>query len=293
MKKLILISTVLFLTQINFVNGQCIADAGPDVIICGDWYGMDSVQLGGNPTAIGGTPPYTYIWETTWQVGTWIYTASDFLDDTTSANPTVISSGENLIFKLTVIDSKSNICTDSVNVRFSIFGTHLGTCNYVIQHGDSVFLSNFHNVLGGISPVNYLWRPNHGLSDSTSLSFWAKPDSSVAYYLTATDSAGCSATGAPVYFVTVKPVSINDQEIGQLVNLYPNPSTDQITICFNVKKPEIKIIEFYNNKGQVIHRLRTNEETIKLNTTVLSKGLNFYKIYTSEELLGHGKFIVK
>jgi CDP-diglyceride synthetase len=128
--------------------------------------------------------------------------------------------------------------------------------------------------------------PNHGLSDSTSLSFWAKPDSSVAYYLTATDSAGCSATGAPVYFVTVKPVSINDQEIGQLVNLYPNPSTDQITICFNVKKPEIKIIEFYNNKGQVIHRLRTNEETIKLNTTVLSKGLNFYKIYTSEELLG-------
>jgi hypothetical protein len=86
------------------------------------------------------------------------FTASDFLDDTTSANPTVISSGENLIFKLTVIDSKSNICTDSVNVRFSIFGTHLGTCNYVIQHGDSVFLSNFHNVLGGISPVNYLWR---------------------------------------------------------------------------------------------------------------------------------------
>ncbi|HQB47305.1 MAG TPA: T9SS type A sorting domain-containing protein [Bacteroidales bacterium] len=81
--------------------------------------------------------------------------------------------------------------------------------------------------------------------------------------------------------------------MGQLVNLYPNPSTDQITICFNVKKLEIKIIEFYNNKGQVIHRLRTNEETIKLNTTVLSKGLNFYKIYTSEELLGHGKFIVK
>ncbi len=60
-----------------------------------------------------------------------------------------------------------------------------------------------------------------------------------------------------------------------------------------MKKLEIKIIEFYNNKGQVIHRLRTNEETIKLNTIVLSKGLNFYKIYTSEELLGHGKFIVK
>ena len=264
MKKLILISTILLLTQINFVNGQCTADAGSDVIICGDWNGMDTVQLGGNPTAIGGTPPYTYIWETTWQVGTWTYTASDFLDDTTSANPTVISAGEELKFNLTVIDSESNVCKDSVNVRFSIFGTHLGTLTFEIQQGDSVFLFGFHNVLGGIPPVKYLWRPNHGLSDSTSLSFWAKPDSSVAYYLTATDSAGCSATGYPVYYVNVLPVSINDQDIGQLVKVFPNPSTDQITIRFNVKKPETKSVEFYNNQGQLIHRLRTNEETIKL-----------------------------
>lgn len=66
---------------------------------------------------------------------------------------------------------------------------------FEINQGDSVFLSGMHNVGGGFPPYEYLWRPNHGLSDSTSLSFWAKPEFSIAYYVTKTDSAGCVVTG--------------------------------------------------------------------------------------------------
>lgn len=285
---------ILLLTQINFVNGQCNADAGPDIVVCSDWNGLDTVQIGGNPTASGGTPPYTYIWETTWNVGSWTYTASDFLNDTTLANPSVINSGEDLTFFLTIIDSESNICTDSVHVDFTNFGTHLMYVIYNIQQGDSIYLSGLENVFGGFPPFQYLWRPNHGLTDSTSLSFWAKPDTSVAYYLTLTDSSGCSAVGAPVYFVYVTPVSI-DQNEAEIVNVkvFPNPANEHIMITLTGNYPEVKNYEIFDNQGRLIHEVKTKEKTIKLEIKPLTKGINFYKITASGKQIGQGKFIVE
>jgi hypothetical protein len=294
MKKLILTSTILILTQINIVKGQCIADAGPDKIVCSDWNGFDTVQIGGNPTATGGVPPYTYIWETEWQVGSWTYTASDFLNDTTIANPTIISSFENLTFNLTVIDSESNICTDSVDVDFSVFGTNLMYVTYEIQQGDSIYLTGFTNLYGGFPPVDYLWRPNHGLTDSTSLSFWAKPDTSVAYYLTATDFHGCSATAAPAYFVNVLPVSIESQElIRPNVNVFPNPTKNKITIKIEENKANKKTLDFYDNKGQLVLTKDFHENIIHLETESLLKGLYLYKITESGKLIGQGKIIIE
>lgn len=294
MKKLILISTILILTQISIVKGQCIADAGQDVVVCCDWNGLDSIQIGGTPTALGGVPPYTYVWETEWQVGLWTYTASDFLNDTTIANPSVVNSGENLTFYLTVIDSESTVCTDSVHVDFTNFGTHLGYITYTIQQGDSIYLTGMGNVFGGFPPFEYLWRPNHGLTDSTSLSFWAKPDSSVAYYLTLTDSSGCSATGAPVYFVNVNPVSIDqlEKEIIE-IKVYPNPSKDQLTIEIMNNDSNEKQIEFIDSRGQVTLKQIITQKTLQVNSKSLCKGLNFYKITESGKLIGQGKIIIE
>ena len=187
---------------------------------------------------------------------------------------------------------KQSLSTDSVNVRFSLFGTHLGNLSYEIQQGDSIFLSGFSNVMGGIPPLNYLWQPNHGLSDSTSPSFWAKPEYSVAYYVTVTDSAGCSATGSPVYYVTVLPISTNQYDFKKPIEIYPNPARDHITFKTGGAKPLMKTLIFYNNQGKVIHRLESNEECIRLKTSSLSNGLNFYKIFTSDKIIDQGKIIV-
>lgn len=294
MKKLISILTVLFLAQISLVSGQCIADAGQDIIVCSDWNGLDTLQIGGNPSASGGLPPYTYIWETEWKVGSWTYTASDFLNDTTVANPSVINSGENLTFYLTVIDSESNICTDSVHVDFTNFGTHLGYVTYTIQQGDSIYLSGWENVSGGFPPFEYLWRPNHGLADSISLSFWAKPNSSIAYYLTLTDASGCSAMGTPVYFVNVTPVSVDSHESESIKTIvFPNPSKNLITISIEGSNTEIKTIEFFNSKGQLLYKQKTKEKSVQIDTELLTKGLIFYKIISSAEIIGYGKIIVE
>jgi hypothetical protein len=293
MKKPILISMILLLTQINIVKGQCIADAGQNVVVCSYWNGLDTIQIGGNPSVSGGVPPYTYKWETEWQVGSWTYTASDFLNDTTIANPSVINSGENLTFHLTVIDSESTICTDYVHVDFTNFGTHMGYIMYNIQQGDKIYLEGMENVFGGFPPFEYLWKPNHGLTDSTSLSFWAKPDSSVAYYLTLTDSSGCSATGAPVYYLNVMPVAIEQIENERIeINVYPNPSKEQITIKIKGNYSNEKVIEFIDSKGQLILKKEIKDNTLQVDSKKLIKGLNFYKITDSGRLIGQGKIIV-
>lgn len=285
---------ILFLAQTNFVKGQFIAEAGQDIVVCSDWNGLDTIQIGGNPTATGGIPPYTYFWETTWDLGLLIYTASDFLNDTSIANPSVVSSGEDLTFYLTVIDSESNISTDSVQVGFTNYGTHLGYGTYYIEQGDSVFLSGMQNVFGGFPPLQYLWRPNHGLSDSTSLSFWAKPDSSVAYYLSVTDSSGCIAVGAPVYHVSVTPSSVEllDQEKIR-INAFPNPTNGQISITIEGNNSNVKEIEFIDTKGQIVLKTKIEDNTLKVNSKSLSKGLSFYKITESGRLIGQGKIIVE
>ncbi len=292
MKKLIIISTILFLTQINLLNGQCIANAGENIEVCSDWNGLDTVEIGGNPTASGGTHPYTYIWETSWTVGSWIYTASDFLNDTTLANPSVINAGENLTFYLTVIDNNSNICTDSMEVDFSNFVTHTGYLTYEIQEGDSIFLSGFENVMGGIPPLQYLWRPNHGLSDSTSLDFWAKPEQFVGYYLTVTDSSGCSAVGAPVYYVNVIPLSTNPNYYEESIIVFPNPAIDVLTFRIEGHNNKSRIYRIFNNLGQLLMEKKSpdNETTIK--TINLNKGIYFFSIISETgNLISRGKFI--
>lgn len=294
MKKLLFLATVIILAQINLTKGQCIADAGPDVVVCCDWNGVDTIQIGGNPTASGGVPPYTYIWETECQLGYWNFTASDFLNDTTIANPSVENTAEELTFYLTVIDSESNICRDSVHVGFTNFGMHLGTMSITIQQGDSVYLSGWINVFGGYPPFEYLWRPNEGLTDSTSGSFWAKPSYSVAYYVTLTDSSGCSITGSPVYYVNVIPNATGELEReNSEINVYPNPSNKLITIDVKENYSGEKTIEFIDGKGQVIWKKVMEGNSLQVDSKLLNKGINFYRITSSGKLIGQGKILIE
>ena len=141
---------------------QLVADAGPDKVVCVDWNGiMDAVSIGGEPTAYGGIPPFTYAWEThyIWTVGnhTFHFFASDFLNDTTIANPEIVYAiGDIIEFHVTVTDSSGITDKDTTAVYYSYFGTHLGYIDYTINPGDSVFLSGWENVLGGFPPYRYL-----------------------------------------------------------------------------------------------------------------------------------------
>lgn len=299
MKKInLLLIVLLLLLQIKSVNGQCTANAGFDKEICNGWWGIDTTQLGGDPSIIGGIPPYTFIWETTEIItigtNTYKFTASDFLNDTTLSNPSIIyTNGNPLEFILTVIDGNNNTCKDTVLIKFSNFGTTLGYFVFNIQQGDSIFLNFGTNIGGGTPPYQYLWKPNLGLTDSTSLIFWAKPDNSVDYYVTVTDSFGCIAIGAPLYVVNVHPVYINQVNNQDLqVSVFPNPSNSFLNMVVDRQFSGQLLYEIFDIQGRLIQKIKTDKNTIKFSNTSLSNGLNFYKISSNGKTLRQGEFII-
>ncbi len=299
MKNSAITLTMICLSMMKPAISQVVSDAGPDRVVCVGFSGMDTIAIGGSPAATGGTAPYTYTWEAayTWNIGshTFNFTASDFLSDTTAANPEIIHAiGDTIEFRLTVKDAENNVAMDTTTIYFAYFGTHLGTVEFTINQGDSIFLSGMENVFGGFPPYEYLWRPNHGLTDSTSLAFWAKPDYSVAYYLTLTDSAGCVVTGAPVYWVTVQPLGVGEYENQEtMVKVYPNPVTDFLNIQVNPTLQGEFTLRLFLNDGKLIEEKRFRGNECKVDLLNYPAGIYIYEIRNHQNFSERGSIIVK
>jgi hypothetical protein len=213
---------------------QLTVDAGSNKHLCQDG---DTVYLGGSPTAWGGTPPYTYCWWVEyrpWFPGSHIYyRASYILDDTTSANPRVFCSPSTLnnlsCIYLTVTDNSGQSVTDSVTVTASEFLFLLSSpWHYSVIPGDSVWISQVGNV-ASLFPASCLWWPAAGLSETTICSgFWAKPDTTTAYYLTLVDTFGCrSDRQGAAFIVSMSGVNIPESALSENFQVYPNPAREQ------------------------------------------------------------------
>jgi hypothetical protein len=224
------------------------------------------------------------------------YTASDFLNDTTTANPKVvewIDKDDWVEFHLTVTDADNIICRDTTSIRFSMYSVFLGYLNFNINQGDSIFLNWGTNLSGGIPPYSYLWRPNHGGNDSTSLSFWAKPDHSIAYYVTVTDSAGCSIQGPYYYFINVIPVAIDEIEQNQIeIDIFPNPSQDLIFFKINREYIGEVVIEIFDNMSRLLISEKKSSNEFTVDVRGLKPGMYLYKISNSGQLIDTGKLFV-
>lgn len=283
---------LFFLLSFNYIHGQCVADAGEDIHRCSP----DSVvQLGGNPTAMTGTAPYTYEWwmdpiETGSEIVPYIH-ASDMLNDTSIANPSFIYTGSflssDMTFYLKITDDMGCESVDSITVTTSIFNVHLIYHDYWINQGDSVYLNQVPNIGGGYGAISYDWNPSYGLSDtSLATGFWASPEISTAYTATVTDSKGCTATaGEPLYFIWVNTTGIGENKRIS-IKLYPNPTSNIIFIETDPNQPIVKS-ELYSVSGKKLANITSLTNRVDLSsyangTYILklyfSKGISFQKI---------------
>jgi len=276
---------------------QCTANAGLDFAICTNQYGLkDSIQLGGNPTATNGSLPYQYIWSIEpipfWPGSNSYYHASDFLNDTSLANPFLVNFpvlNDSLEFRLTVIDNNNDSCFDSLIGYLSYSVISLVDVRISINKGDSVYLNQGSNISVNWPIKDLVWRPNHGLLDSTSFSgFWAKPDSSINYFLTITDSLGCEHVAPPFYIIGVNNIGLNELALSDRIEVHPNPFYDFL----NISKPkDLQFLSFsiYNSNGQLI--LHRSGKTQRLDMVDLNQGVYFCFIETVEGVVS--KIIVK
>lgn len=155
------------------VYSQPIVDAGPTAHLCNG----SSVQLGGAPTASGGSGHYQYMW-----------TPGSGLSSVTSANPTAYPPSD-VTYTVFVTDSVSGCqITDTVSVYISpnILAVSTTFVHDVSCHGandGSVCVS----VTGGLAPYTYSWTGGTTTPCPTGLF-------AGIYTVSVTDANGCIAT---------------------------------------------------------------------------------------------------
>lgn len=301
MKRLLITSTLLLFSLNSVIYGQCLANAGEDIVVCltATASELNPTQLGGDPVASGGTEPYTYSWEMshTTTIGDFTvhYHASDFLSDTTLAHPLLIAPfGEPLVFTLTVTDDLGEQCTDSVEVLFSIFTINLGQFTFNISPGDSIQF-NESNIASNYPPFDYVWQPSHGLSDTIGLGIWASPDTSTMYYTIVTDANGCVDTGGVYFIINVIPTNVQDHTNQKvLVRCYPNPAQDMFVMEVTPMRNEQLNFEIYDISGRLVWSKESTLHRQEVDTKTLpSSGTYLYKVSRKNKILGSGQIVTQ
>ncbi len=270
MNTLIRLKPVLLIFAASFCLSsvaQLSVDAGDSLIVCsGDNAGEYSI--GGAPSATGGVEPYTYSWsgkhfDLKYPSGKpmWIF-ASDIMDDTTKSNP-VIKDWRNVreewtTYYLKVEDAADNVQVDSVKIIRSVFWVHpIYKLPKTIYRGDSVCFFGDIYFINDFLPLKYSLSPSYGLTDTTDIYGWAKPDTSVTYYLQAVNSLGCVSEKIPYWEIEVIDTTTNIFRSISFENsnlqFFPNPATNQITIS-NPSNIQIKRIEIIDFSGRIIKK---------------------------------------
>ncbi|MDW8272862.1 MAG: Ig-like domain-containing protein [Chitinophagales bacterium] len=183
------------IVTVQVVPSTLQANAGNDIFICFDPLAQPVTQLGGNPTAIGGTSPYTYSWSPA--VG---------LNNPNIPNPIASPSATTTYFVL-VTDNKGCTATDTVAVSISNQITVVLSNDTSICAGDTVRLGRSPVVIGGNPPYTYSWTPSFALSNSSAANPLAFPSTTTTYVLNVTDARGCTGSGAQTISVNPNPVA--------------------------------------------------------------------------------------
>lgn len=234
------------------------------------------------------TEPYSYQWwmePIEWLPGYTVW-ASDYLDDTTSANPNMFGIFEDsLTLFLRVTDAIQQVCYDTIIVSASLFGTHLGTGYFSITAGDSVQLWGT-NVGSNYPTDSILWQPTTGLHDPNAVLPWASPETSQNYSCIVWDSQGCMQQGSPFMFVEVLPVGIEEAEM-QAGSVYAT-ETHVVVNCQATTQ-----LELINTEGKVVLTQQLPEGTSRIATNGLASGVYIYRLTGSATTPASGKLWVR
>ena|SRR6218665_2867293 len=308
--------TILLILSARFITAQCQANAGGNMHICMELH-TTTATIGGTPTASGGTAPYTYCWSTDaipiFPGSTLIFTASDFLNDTTAANPVVIANNliaDTTVFYLKVTDALGCVSYDTCQVTFSRFVYGLGYAiayidQTMINNGDSITI-NLINVSGSpYTPYSYIWQPAYGLS-TTSLAtgFQASPQVSTSYSVTIRDDRGCVSQPNIAYYVYVcpagqvvgafgmfcVPAGIKENS-GNKINLsvYPNPASNNMRV--ELPDNATYTLKLSNALGSVCQEINSAEEKAEINLNRVNAGIYFLQVFEKGKLVATEKII--
>lgn len=159
------------------VLSPLVSHAGPDQTLC---FGVDSIAIGGSPTASGSMSPYNYHW------------TGAGLGSIGVANPMAGPSSSGY-YVVTVQDAAGCESVDSVllDLNPSLFAS--AGNDTVLCQGAQVVLGGAPSGSGGSGAFTYSWTPSAGLNNASAANPTASPSASGSYVLTVQDGVGCDA----------------------------------------------------------------------------------------------------
>ncbi|HRN95718.1 MAG TPA: hypothetical protein PL084_13425, partial [Chitinophagales bacterium] len=166
-----------------------------------------SIQLGGMPTASGGTPQYTYTWA-----------PATGLSSTSVPNP-VASPTATTTYYLTVTDAKGCSSVDSTKVTVNNSLTVNAGRDTSICNGFPVAIGGNPTVSGGKAPYSYVWTPSISLNLNNIANPIATPSTTTNYTVLVKDSNGCTGTATVNITVNQNPVANAGADV-TMVNCY-------------------------------------------------------------------------
>jgi hypothetical protein len=209
---------------------------------------------------VPGTPPYTYLWNTTppqttatatgLEAGTYHCSITDAIGCTAEADFTLENA--EIIFDASSIPTSCNTCAD----------------------GQAII----NNASGGHSPYTYSWDSGNCISSNCT---GLLPGT---YICCVQDANGCEKCDSVVVGVSTTGIHDLNNSIG--INIYPNPATNEITIQ-NYTPDYIKLC---NTLGQNIAEANKSN---KLWLGNLPQGLYFLQLFDEKGILVKAEKIVK
>jgi hypothetical protein len=268
---LLLFITLSFTTD---TYAQLTAEAGSDTVVCNP---LSYPRLGGAPTALAGTPPYSYNWELVEDPPNTFF----YLDIVTSSNPKVRGvtfSGDTMVFRVTVTDGIGSVAIDLVKVMVARWTCTGGKCVKNIMEGDTVSLGTGCN--GNFPPHTIAWTPSANLSSTTSSNpkTWTK--TSTNYYAKTTNAIGCYRDDTCVVNVTKLGVKELAKKQGY-VGIHPNPVNESsvLHISNDMLGGELKV--FTIDGRLILQQPVTNTKTM-LGSFLIQSSASVY-IYSYEK----------
>ncbi len=142
-----------------------------------------------------------------------------------------------------------------------------------VCHGDSVQLGTT-NYEG----VTYSWQPTTGLSNANIGKPMASPSITTTYYLTQTTP--CETTVDTVMVSVCDGVGVNENNKEDMVEVYPNPATNSLTLTFAKGGGTITI---YNVLGEIVFTSPNTTHTKEIDISALPSGVYFVRVQNEKQ----------
>ena len=225
-------------------------DAGPNDSVC--------LSTNANLLATGGV---SYVWSPAASLGSPLTAA-------TTAGPTVTTT-------YTVVGTATGGCSNTDSVTIYVLG----------NPGLPSISEVFDSIMCSPSYFAYQWYYNGlPISGATTQNYNFTLNGN--YYVMVFNNLGCSTVSA---VITINDVGISENANASLLSIYPNPTSNNFTLEFNLAKASQMKINVINIRGQIIYSEDVNASAgiykKKISLGENANGIYYLQIITNENLV--------